>query len=111
MTDLNQCSINNNLQQENNELRQKLEDASTSNQALDVYKNVINAAYNIGDSKANKEKEIERLKNNIHNQIYKQIDQYLISLIGKNLTFKEIMDYIKSKDLAVYSKLKCIALD
>ena len=62
MTDLNQCSINNNLQQENNELRQKLEDASTSNQALDVYKNVINAAYNIGDSKANKEKEIERLK-------------------------------------------------
>lgn len=55
--------------------------------------------------------EIERLKNNIHNQIYKQIDQYLISLIGKNLTFKEIMDYIKSKDLAVYSKLKCIALD
>ncbi len=55
--------------------------------------------------------EIERLKNNTHNQIYKQIDEYLLMLIGESLTFKEIMDHIKSKDLAAFQKLKCIALD
>ncbi len=55
--------------------------------------------------------EIERLKNNIHNQIYKQLDEHLVTLIGKSVTFKEIMDYIKFKDLAAFQTLKCIALD
>ena len=55
--------------------------------------------------------EIERLKSNKHNQIYKQIDIYLVELIGKCLTFTEILEYIKSKDLVAYQKLKCIVPD
>lgn len=54
--------------------------------------------------------EINRLSNNIHNQIYKNIDTYLMQLVDKSLTFSEILDYIKSKDLVAYSKL-CTALD
>lgn len=57
------------------------------------------------------EDEINRLKTNIHNQVYIQIDLYILDLIGKSLTFSEILAHIKSKNPAVYSKLKCIALD
>lgn len=55
------------------------------------------------------EDEINRLKTNTHNQVYIQIDLYLLDLLGESLTFKQILDYIKSKDSVAYSK--CIALD
>lgn len=54
---------------------------------------------------------IERLKFNIHNQIYLKLDNLLVELIGKELTFKEVLSYIKQQDPQVYSKLSCIALD
>jgi hypothetical protein len=41
---------------------------------------------------------IDRLKNNIHNEMYLRIDNLLLSLVGKALTFEEILKYLKEKD-------------
>jgi hypothetical protein len=41
---------------------------------------------------------IDRLKSNIHNEIYLRIDNLLLSLIGQALTFDEILKYLKEKD-------------
>jgi hypothetical protein len=54
---------------------------------------------------------IERLSNNIHNEMYIRLDNLLIDLIGKELTFNEIFNYIKTYDPLAYTKLKCIVLD
>ena len=54
---------------------------------------------------------IERLKNNIHNEMYIRLDKLLVSLIGKELTFKEILMYLKNQDPVAYSKLSCTVLD
>jgi hypothetical protein len=48
---------------------------------------------------------------NIHNEMYIRLDNLLMNLIGKELTFKEILDYLKQQDPVAYQKLKCIALD
>jgi hypothetical protein len=54
---------------------------------------------------------IERLKTNIHNEMYIRLDNLLLQLIGQELTFKEILAYIKQQDHHAYQKLQCIALD
>ena len=53
----------------------------------------------------------DKLKNNIHNEMYLRLDNQLIALIGQTLTFDEILEYIQMQDPIAYSKLKCIALD
>ena len=41
---------------------------------------------------------IDRLKSNIHNEMYLRIDNLLLSLIGQAMTFDEILKYLKDKD-------------
>lgn len=53
----------------------------------------------------------ERLSNNIHNEMYLRLDNLLLDLIGQELTFKEVLAYLESKDKIAFQKLKCIALD
>jgi hypothetical protein len=54
---------------------------------------------------------IDRLKNNIHNEMYQRLDNLLLELVGKDVTVDEILVYLKSQDPIAYSKLSCIALD
>jgi len=54
---------------------------------------------------------IIRLSNNIHNEMYLRLDNLLLQLIGQELTFKEILAYLKQQDPQAYQKLQCIALD
>jgi len=54
---------------------------------------------------------IDRLSNNIHNEMYLRLDTLLFNLIGQELTFKEICLYLQKQDPVAYQKLKCIALD
>lgn len=53
----------------------------------------------------------ERLSNNIHNEMFIRLDRLLLELIRQELTFKEILEYLKQKDPVAYQKLKCIVLD
>ena len=55
--------------------------------------------------------QINQLKINIHNQIYIQLDTLLLELVGQDLAFIEILEYIKNKNPIAYLKLKCVALD
>lgn len=55
--------------------------------------------------------DIERLKNNTYNEVYLRIDNILLSFINQTVTFKEILDSIKTQDPIAFQKLKCIALD
>ena len=55
--------------------------------------------------------QINQLKINIHNQTYIQLDTLLLELVGQDLTFKEILAYLKQQDPQAYQKLQCIALD
>lgn len=54
---------------------------------------------------------IDRLKNNVHNEMYQRLDHLLLELVGKELTINEIISHLKTQDPVAYSKLKCIALD
>ena len=54
---------------------------------------------------------VERLKTNIHNEMYQQLDHLLLELIGKEVTFTEILDHLKIQDPIAYQKLSCIVLD
>jgi hypothetical protein len=54
---------------------------------------------------------VDRLKNNLHNEMYLRLDHLVLELIGKEITFSEVLEYINNKDPHAYSKLKCIALD
>ncbi len=54
---------------------------------------------------------IDRLKNNIHNEMYQRLDHLLLELVGKEITIVEILSHLKSQDPIAYSKLSCIALD
>jgi hypothetical protein len=54
---------------------------------------------------------IDRLKNNIHNEMYQRLDHLLLELVGKEITINEILAYLKAQDPIAYSKLSCIALD
>lgn len=51
------------------------------------------------------------ISSNIHNEMYIRLDNLLMNLIGQELTFKEILNYLKQQDPVAYQKLKCIALD
>ena len=53
----------------------------------------------------------DRQSNNIHNKMYLRLDNLLLQLIGQELTFKEILAYLKQQDPQAYQKLQCIALD
>jgi hypothetical protein len=57
------------------------------------------------------DKIINRLKTNIHNQVYLKLDNLLLELVDQKLTFKEILLHIKQQDMVAYSKLSCIAPD
>ena len=54
---------------------------------------------------------INRLKNNIHNEMYQRLEYLLLDLIGKEMTIKEILTHLKTKDPVAYLKLSCIVLD
>lgn len=54
---------------------------------------------------------INRLSNNIHNEMYQRLDTLLLDLLGQELTFREVLAYLESKDKFAFQKLKCIALD
>jgi hypothetical protein len=54
---------------------------------------------------------VRRLINNIHNEMFIRLDNLLLDLIGKELTFSETLVYLESKDKQAFQKLKCIALD
>lgn len=41
---------------------------------------------------------IDRLNTNMYNEMYLRIDNLLVSLIGKSMTFDEILKYLKEKD-------------
>jgi len=68
-------------------------------------------SYKHGEDSVLRPADTDRLTNNIHNQSYLRLDDLLSELIGKEMTFKEILTYIKKKDALAFSKLKCIALD
>lgn len=55
--------------------------------------------------------DVNRLKNNIHNEMYQRLDHLLLELIGKEVTVVEILAHLKSQDPVAYSKLSCTALD
>ena len=48
------------------------------------------------------ESDIIRLKSNPHNEIYLKLDQLLVDLIGQELTFAEILEYINVKEPSIY---------
>ena len=48
---------------------------------------------------------IERLTNNVHNELYLRLDNCLLDLLGQQLTFTEVLAYIKNKDPYAYAKL------
>ena len=54
---------------------------------------------------------LDRLSNNIHNEMYLRLDNLLLQLIGQELTFKDILTYLKQQDPHAYQKLSCVALD
>ena len=54
---------------------------------------------------------VERLLSNEHNVMYNRLDTLLLNLIGEEMTFSEILDYLKISDSLAYQKLSCIALD
>ena len=54
---------------------------------------------------------VERLKINIHNEIYMRLDLLLLQLVGSEMSMIEILAYLKAQDPVAYSKLSCIALD
>jgi hypothetical protein len=41
---------------------------------------------------------IDRLKSNMHNEMYLRIDNLLLSLVGQSTTFNEILTYLKQQD-------------
>ena len=55
--------------------------------------------------------DIDRLKNNIYNEIYLRIDNILLSFIDQTVTFNEILNKIKDKEPVGFQKLKCIVPD
>ena len=57
------------------------------------------------------DKVIDRLKNNVHNEMYLRLDGLLLELVGQELTFKQILKYLKEQDPTAYSTLKCTVLD
>lgn len=57
------------------------------------------------------DKVIDRLKNNAHNEMYLRLDGLLLDLVGQELTFKQILKYLKDQDPTAYSTLKCTVLD
>lgn len=54
---------------------------------------------------------VNRLKNNIHNEMYQRLDHLLLELVGKEITVNEILAHLKAQDPIAYLKLSCIALD
>ena len=54
---------------------------------------------------------VERLKTNIHNEMYIRLDSLLLQLVGREMSFIEIMAYLHEQDPIAYSKIKCTALD
>jgi hypothetical protein len=55
--------------------------------------------------------DVARLKDNIHNKLYLNLDKLLLDLIGQVLTFDEILTYIKEKDPVAFKRISCVAPD
>ena len=43
---------------------------------------------------------LDKLSNNVHNEMYLRLDNLLLQLIGQELTFKEILAYLKKPPIA-----------
>jgi len=48
---------------------------------------------------------------NVDYEMFIRLDNLLINLIGKELTFNEVLSYLKQQDKIAFQKLQCIALD
>ena len=57
------------------------------------------------------EEQITRLRENIHNELYIRLDSLLLQLVGREMSFGEILTYLSEQDPIAYSKLSCTALD
>jgi len=57
------------------------------------------------------DKVIDRLTNNLHNEMYQRLDRCLLELVGQEITFSDILTYLRNQDPKAYLKLQCIAPD
>jgi hypothetical protein len=57
------------------------------------------------------DKVIDRLTNNVHNEMYQRLDRCLLELVGQEITFDKILSYLRKQDSTAYLKLQCIVLD
>lgn len=76
--------------------------------AISKYTNI---SFKLTETNMLSDEVVARLKTNIHNELYQRLDHYLLELIGKEVTFKEILEHLQHQDPVAYSKIKCIALD
>ena len=54
---------------------------------------------------------IERLKSNVHNEMYIRLDSLLLQLVGREMTTLDIIAYLHEQDPTAYSKIQCTVLD
>ena len=54
---------------------------------------------------------VDRLTHNIHNEMYIRLDNLLMDLTGHQVTFNQIINYIKTHDAEAYKKFACIVLE
>lgn len=54
---------------------------------------------------------IERLKTNVHNKLYLQLDSLLLQLVGSEMSYIDMMAYLHKQDPIAYLKIQCTALD
>jgi len=54
---------------------------------------------------------VERLKSNIHNEMYIRLDSLLLQLAGREMTIIDIMAYLHEQDPTAYLKIKCTVPD
>lgn len=57
------------------------------------------------------EQVVKKLKNNVHNEMYIRLDSLLLQLVGREMTFTDIMAYLHTQDPVAYSKIRCTVLD
>lgn len=57
------------------------------------------------------DEQIQRLTENIHNEMYIRLDSLLLQLVGKEMTLIDIMAYLHEQDPIAYLKIKCTAPD
>lgn len=78
---------------------------------MDALADFTNGRMSPPEEKLLTQEQIIKLTQNVHNEMYIRLDLILLQLIGNELSFNEILTYLKDQDPIAYSKLSCIALD